>query len=319
MKAPAQQQLHSSTPQSRSPFFSRQATGAFFAPVQRQPFFQPGGIVQTQSTVQLGGERDQSEATQGTSSSEMGQLAVTPMQTPGTIQRAYDWWFKKTVLNAQYNNPSAVLPLFKQWLRANKNIGFNDLNFTSKQAETYLREFYDDQPPDRQAMDWSWKDSILANCYAYAVGDKTPEFDKGKATAKPGGSVGKPANPQKDADAYTAAILTGAEKDGLIKADDDAANMPDEQANHRLVAVISDSTGFHWYRRNSNGIWTWKDGNDGQVYNYTLINGQQEIMTDLVAIQVFTDPTKRFGFPNMTFKGYFYAPIGTRVGDKLDR
>jgi hypothetical protein len=241
---------------------------------------------------------------------------VPTLKVTNTVQLARDWWFKQKVLKSQYNDPASILTIFKEWLKDNKGIEFNDLKVTKHDAEKYLKEFYDEQPPDKKVMDWEWKDSVLANCYAYAVGDKTPEFGTGKGTAKPGGSVGEPAEPKPDPEDYKVALLTGAELDGLTYIQDDARPVPPEKEDNRIVAVISDQTGFHWYRRNSNGIWTWKDGNDGKVYNYTLIDGETKVMTDDVAVQAFSDPKMRIGFPNMTFKGYFYAPKGTKVGDK---
>lgn len=254
---------------------------------------------------------------------------ITHLQAPPTIQRAQDWWFKYQVLSDKYTDPSAVLTLFKQWLKDNKNINFNDFSVSRADAEAHLKEFYDDQPPDKKVMEWDWQDSRFANCYAYAVGDKTPEFTPGKATAKPGGSKGQAANPGEDPQEYTAALLTGAELDGLIpirKALGDVAqyappnnpppsNPPGDYKDHRLVALINSNTGFHWYRRNPNNIWTWKDGNGGKVTNAAFIDKKLTVMTDAVAGQVFADPEQRLGFANMTFSGYFYAPPHIKVGD----
>ncbi len=136
------------------------------------------------------------------------------------------------------------------------------------------------------------------NCYAYAANDPDGH-PPGKP--QPGEHSGKPIT-----DVDCATVSAAAKSDGMIPAPSPPVNKP----GFYLVALVSaPGEDYHWYRQDSNGLWSQKHGN-GPATNLdesgNLITNPETCNRDGSAA----------GMPNYTdFCGYFYVPAaGIRTG-----
>lgn len=106
---------------------------------------------------------------------------------------------------------------------------------------------------------------VNANCYAYACNDPNPDVGIPPMQAGPGINSGCPPS----CDAEVAGLIAGIIADSGGRASllgGDPSNIPTPPENTYLVALLTNSVGFHFMKRDEvTQRWSWKDANHGTV------------------------------------------------------
>ena len=163
---------------------------------------------------------------------------------------------------------------------------------------------------------------MAMNCYAYACKCTNPA---GSGQALPGGYAGSPVQLKGEsaddlAKRYIEGVKADMEKNNIeVKIHDQKTphETPKPSDGNYLIAMVSKSDGFHFFRRDTNGLWSWKDGDKGaitgQVTKINKVFKDKLCNVDDVVLQQMVTTTNAYypswGLP-WQFRAYIELPDG---------
>lgn len=185
-----------------------------------------------------------------------GTIKVTPLQSsyaPGTVVSVYA--------------TPAVNQFFYGWSGAATG-STNPLNLTmdgNKSLTATFKPTVACTTPPYQPTPWNdgGKVQFNNNCYNYANNVRTDTF------AQPGKYCGKPITALTCAD-----VIRAAKCDGLVPTTKTAV-LPAGMT--RVALVVDDYDDYHWYRQDSNGMWSHKPG----ASRVTNVDNSGKVITDV--------------------------------------
>jgi hypothetical protein len=170
------------------------------------------------------------------------------------------------------------------------------------------------------------------NCYAHACKCTNPNNGK-RGQVVPGGYAGNPVFQAggETADELAARYVQGVQADidangiaGTIhEYDQGPPAPPNPGAGNYLIAMVTKVDGFHFFRRDTNGLWSWKDGNAGSITGQAtkirkVLKNKLCDVNDVVLLQMLTNNNAYIpNWATWTFRAYIELPTAgmTVAGD----